>query len=187
MQIHFLKRDVLTPAVWQGGKTYEYFIYPISALYSNRNFDFRISSATIEQSPSLFTQFDGYSRYLVMLDNDLKILRNNETESYAMGENFSFNSNDTIESFSLGNDFNLMIRNGIEVDFKANDFIENTFSTEFIFLFALNSCFAMINTEKHECNQYDCIVIENKELENINISTNSKWISASFNIKKIDS
>ena len=40
---------------WSGGKTYEYYIFPETADYQNKDFLFRISSATIESKPSNFT------------------------------------------------------------------------------------------------------------------------------------
>ena len=69
MNIHLLPKKDSKASIWSGGLTYEYMIYPETANYTNRDFVFRISSATIEKVPSEFTKFKGYHRYLVMLDN----------------------------------------------------------------------------------------------------------------------
>ncbi len=41
-------------STWSGGTTTELFIYPEVAEYSERNFDFRISTATVEVEESNF-------------------------------------------------------------------------------------------------------------------------------------
>lgn len=73
MNIRLLPKKDSKASIWSGGLTYEYMIYPEIANYTDRDFLFRISSATIEKVPSEFTQFKGYYRYLVMLDNSLDI------------------------------------------------------------------------------------------------------------------
>lgn len=125
MKIEIKEKKNLIPALWNGGETYEYFISPGNAVYGERNFDFRISSATIEKAPSEFTRFQGYDRYLVMLDSELVILRNSAPEKYKNHEIFCFNSDDHIISSSTGNDFNLMIKSSEK---KA----DTACSTEFV-------------------------------------------------------
>ena len=82
MNIRLLSKKDSKASVWSGGLTYEYIIYPETASYADRDFVFRISSATIEQEPSVFTKFKGYYRYLVMLDNGLNIEINKEKRVY---------------------------------------------------------------------------------------------------------
>lgn len=62
----------------------------------------------------MFTRFDGYQRFLLMLDNDLEIQRNGIIERYQKHEILKFDSSDDVESYSLGMDFNLMIKKEIE-------------------------------------------------------------------------
>lgn len=69
MKITKISKDTLIPTIWDGGETFEYYIYPENALYANRDFLFRISAATITKVPSTFTKFKNYQRFLVMLDN----------------------------------------------------------------------------------------------------------------------
>ena len=59
--------------LWSGGKTTELFIYPEDCSYAERNFQFRISSATIETENSEFTRLPGFKRHLMILDGELKI------------------------------------------------------------------------------------------------------------------
>lgn len=59
--------------LWSGGKTTELFISPESAEFSARNFDIRISTATVESQESTFTDLTGYKRYLLILSGDFEV------------------------------------------------------------------------------------------------------------------
>lgn len=78
MNILLLYKKDSKASIWSGGLTYEYMIHPKTANYADRDFVFRISSATIEEVPSKFTKFKSYHRYLVMLDNCLDVEVNKE-------------------------------------------------------------------------------------------------------------
>jgi len=38
MKITKISKDMLIPTIWDGGETFEYYIYPENALYANRDF-----------------------------------------------------------------------------------------------------------------------------------------------------
>lgn len=84
MNIHLLPKEDNKASIWSGGLTYEYLIYPKTANYSDRNFVFRVSSATIEKVPSEFTKFKGYTdiwlclitAYILRLTKRRKYIRN---------------------------------------------------------------------------------------------------------------
>lgn len=154
---------MLLPAFWDGGRTYQYFIYPEDARYERRDFDFRISSATIEKIPSDFTRFPGYHRHLMMLDNELEVIRNGQQERYEKQEIFKFDSADKVQSFSFGNDFNLMISKASEVFSLKITEGEISGNKGLAFVFALDAVLLRINNEVHELLQNDCILIRNPE------------------------
>lgn len=52
---------------WSGGTTTELFIFPLTADYQQRNFQFRLSTATVETEKSDFTPLHGISRKLMVL------------------------------------------------------------------------------------------------------------------------
>ncbi|MDR1048301.1 MAG: HutD family protein, partial [Synergistaceae bacterium] len=58
------KRASLRVAAWSGGSTTELFIYPGDADLAKRNFELRVSSATVEAEESLFSSFAGYVRHI---------------------------------------------------------------------------------------------------------------------------
>ena len=64
--------DFLTTA-WTGGTTTQLFISPEGATLSERDFDWRISSAIVETEVSDFTLFDGYERILIPLKGKLEM------------------------------------------------------------------------------------------------------------------
>lgn len=58
---------------WSGGRTTELAIFPPESSYANRNFLFRISTATVESESSTFTSLPGYKRLLMILKGELEI------------------------------------------------------------------------------------------------------------------
>lgn len=58
---------------WSGGTTTELFIYPEGAEYAERNFHFRLSTATVEAEESTFTPLAGVNRTLMVLYGDLEL------------------------------------------------------------------------------------------------------------------
>ncbi|MBJ2125853.1 HutD family protein [Flavobacterium sp. IB48] len=167
MHIQLFSKKNTKPSIWNGGLTYEYMIYPKTAIYAHRDFAFRISSATIEEVPSEFTKFKGYHRYLVMLDNDLDVEVNKEKKEYGKYEIMEFNSNDKVTSFTKGSDFNWMVsekisRHKLEI---ANR--NQNCNAEIIILFSLEMTAITINEKPYYLETNDLLVIENHEKENV--------------------
>lgn len=68
----FSPADYLTTP-WAGGATTQLFIYPRHSVYLNRNFSFRLSTATVTAETSVFTSLPGISRVLMILDGKINI------------------------------------------------------------------------------------------------------------------
>lgn len=182
MKIRVLKKDNITPSVWSGGKTYEYCIYPSEGSYSEKRFKLRISSATIEDVPSTFTKFDGFRRYLVMLDNTLQINHNKEDKEYKQDSLFVFNSSDDITSFSQGTDFNLMLTNSIQdevVELRVFPFMTKC---NFVFVFALKAMDIRVNKALFKVEQGDCVVVENPDKVLLDIEMGNRSIVGYLNL-----
>ena len=167
MKITKISKDSLIPTIWDGGETFEYYIYPENALYTNRDFLFRISAATINKVPSIFTKFKNYQRFLVMLDNSLNININGKEESYTPNDVFKFDSDSDITSYTKGNDFNLMVSENVETAdvFFLNNTVE--LNQSFIFLFALNDTSIEVNIQKINLKKTDLLLIENSERNDV--------------------
>jgi environmental stress-induced protein Ves len=73
MDFQILKSDKFQSSNWSGGTTTELFIFPRGAQYKERNFQFRISNATVETETSDFTVLPGVSRKLMILSGSTHI------------------------------------------------------------------------------------------------------------------
>jgi environmental stress-induced protein Ves len=76
---HIQKKDLKT-AHWSGGTTTELFIYPETADYKQLNFDFRLSTATVEVETSVFTPLPDVNRTLMVLDGEMKLVHDGHHE-----------------------------------------------------------------------------------------------------------
>lgn len=104
---------------WSGGKTTEMFIYPTNSNYADRNFDFRISSATVEVEESEFTDLMGFHRLLTIIDGQLELYVNNETPFVLEKDvSFWFSGSDKVKSRGIVRDFNVIFSNKYEVQWR---------------------------------------------------------------------
>lgn len=73
MEYSIFKSENFTTKSWSGGKTTELFIFPLTADYQKRNFQFRLSKSTVETDKSDFTILPGVSRKLMVLSGEINI------------------------------------------------------------------------------------------------------------------
>jgi uncharacterized protein len=113
MNLKILKKSGFTTTKWSGGYATQLYVYPEDGSYAERNFLFRLSSATVTDEKSTFTKLDGVSRKLMVLAGEMKlehlgryskVLREFEQDSF-MGDW------DTV-SYGKVIDFNLMTKEG---------------------------------------------------------------------------
>lgn len=71
--LHIREEDKKT-SEWSGGSTTEFYIYPPTATYRDRNFLFRLSSATVNEETSVFTFLPEYNRILLVLKGKLRLV-----------------------------------------------------------------------------------------------------------------
>lgn len=176
MKIFKKNRNSISPNLWSGGKTFELFIYPQDSNYAQRNFDFRLSSATIDEIPSAFTRFDGYVRYLIMGYDDLRILRNDLPETYPKGTVFQFNSHDKVISFSKGIDFNLMIRSHFMPVVVNIGKASLRIREKFIFVYSLKAAFIRLNGKVMDLLPEDCLLLINSNRETVYLESEKNLI-----------
>lgn len=60
-------------ARWAGGATVELGIHPPSARCADRRFTWRISSATVDLEESVFSDFSGYIRHIMLLKGRVRL------------------------------------------------------------------------------------------------------------------
>ena len=71
--IEIIGADHAAPAVWAGGSVREFRVWPEEASVSSREFEFCISSATVETEESAFSDYSGYERVIVPLDGKMEL------------------------------------------------------------------------------------------------------------------
>ena len=106
------KADYVTTS-WSGGTTTQLAIAPEGAVYADRDFLWRLSSATVELDHSDFTPLPDYNRFLAVLDGEIKLkIDAAEPFQLAPGRVVEFDGGVPVESWGRCVDFNLMVRKG---------------------------------------------------------------------------
>ncbi|MDD2563479.1 MAG: HutD family protein [Salinivirgaceae bacterium] len=109
MQIELIKSIDFQTKKWTGGTTTELFIYPEGSTYANRDFKFRISTATIEVEESVFTSLPGFQRTILILDGKIKICHKGHYEKQlGKFDTDKFFGHWETSSIGTATDFNVM-------------------------------------------------------------------------------
>jgi environmental stress-induced protein Ves len=111
MKFEILKPQDYKKTHWSGGTTTELYIYPKSSNLQNLDFQFRISTATVETESSTFTIFPGVSRIILPLLGEMTLIHDNENPVYLKSfAQDSFSGSSITKCFGKVTDFNLMTR-----------------------------------------------------------------------------
>lgn len=98
---------------WSGGTTTELGIGPDGSRYADREFLWRISSATVDLEESTFTALPDYDRIIMTLEGEIDLCHNDgEWMHLKAFETHSFDGGDDTVSKGKVVDFNLMTRKG---------------------------------------------------------------------------
>jgi len=113
LDYNLIKKEQFKTSKWSGGTTTELCIYPENSEYQNRDFTWRISSATVDLETSKFTTLSDYDRIIMVLKGKL-VLQHDEGDSITLNEldQYKFDGNANTESKGKVTDFNLMMRKG---------------------------------------------------------------------------
>ncbi len=113
MTIQHLTPDDYITTKWSGGLTTQLGIAPEGAVYADRDFLWRLSSATVEDAESTFTALPDYERLISTLEGIIELSHNGgarlELAPYAVHR---FDGGDDTHSWGRCRDFNLMLRKG---------------------------------------------------------------------------
>ncbi len=98
---------------WSGGRTTQTAIYPETASYVERDFLWRLSSATVEVEESDFTRLPDYDRIIMVLSGEVVLFYEGERVArLAELEQDRFDGALKTKSFGKITDYNLMYRKG---------------------------------------------------------------------------
>lgn len=108
--IELIKLSGQHTSAWSGGTTTQIAIYPKNAVYSNRNFQWRLSSAKVELEESVFTSLPGIQRVIMVIEGEMRLLHEGHHSVYLRPfEQDTFSGNWLTKSFGKVRDFNLML------------------------------------------------------------------------------
>lgn len=141
MQIEIIDPGTRRVSAWSGGKTEELFLYPATGSYAERNFQVRISSATVELTDSHFTPLPGVVRYLTPLCDGFYLKLNGTRWQYlANGHVLRFSGADDVYCRGSGRDLNLMLK-GAHGEMRVLPAGETDLTPHaFVFLFCPQPC-----------------------------------------------
>lgn len=120
IESNIIRSNVQKTSLWSGGKTTEIFIYPETAEYGKRDFDCRISTATVEVETSTFTPLPGIQRHLLILEGEMR-LQHDEGEWLTLKPyiNHIFDGGQHIVSEGKVRDFNVMVSEANEAELQV--------------------------------------------------------------------
>ncbi len=100
-------------SAWSGGTTTQLAIFPPEAVYADRDFLWRISSATVDLEASDFTPLPDYDRLICTLRGEITLTHNSEAPIRLRPYQIhAFSGADRTHSEGRCTDFNLMLRRG---------------------------------------------------------------------------
>lgn len=105
---------------WSGGETTEFAIYPESAKYIDRDFVWRLSSASVDVEESTFTKLPDFDRILMVLEGEAVLAHGDErTVKLAAMEQDSFSGDARTKCFGKIKDYNLIMKKGCSGSMKV--------------------------------------------------------------------
>lgn len=116
MTVEAISRSHAVTTRWSGGTTTEFYIYPKTSSYAKRDFQIRISSATVDDPESDFTLLPDYKRIICPLEGGFTLTfpedGNRQVTLEPLEEAF-FDGAWHTHSAGKAVDFNVMTRKGL--------------------------------------------------------------------------
>ncbi|MFS9016919.1 HutD family protein [Streptococcus cristatus] len=108
--ISLLRANDFQVSDWSGGKTKQLYLSPPTGHYGKRDFDYRLSTATVELAESQFSDLSGFHRILMSLDHTLHLHNASRQEETVLAPftPYFFEGSDSITSRGTCTDFNLI-------------------------------------------------------------------------------
>jgi environmental stress-induced protein Ves len=120
MKVKIIRKSEQIASAWSGGTSTQLYIYPENSNYAERDFLFRISTATVDVEESVFTRLPGISRQLMILEGTLKLEHTGKyTKTLKKFETDSFEGDWETKGFGKVTDFNLMTTGKVRGSIKV--------------------------------------------------------------------
>lgn len=113
MDYNYIKKGSGKRTFWSGGTTYEHAIFPNNGNYALRSFIWRLSSSTIEEESSTFTDLPDFDRVMLITKGNLDISHDDrEFKTLAEYDIDYFGGDVSTKTKGTVSDYNLIIRKG---------------------------------------------------------------------------
>lgn len=171
---------------WAGGTSTEIFIYPSDGSFVDRNFIFRISTATVEAEESTFTFFEGVTRHLMILKGELELIHEGRYTKFLKAyDQDTFSGEWSTKSRGKVTDFNLMLKGNatgvlkhITIPFGKKHCFNRTHDFDFLYIAEGQLSFENIGIARSG----DLVEIEKKQLYTGIAEENCEVIEIGVNI-----
>lgn len=102
---------------WASGTSTELFVFPAHGNFQTRDFDFRISTATVEAEETNFSDFSGLTRILMVLKGKLTLIHENRyTKELETFDQDRFDGAWKTRSKGKVQDFNVMFNENYDAE-----------------------------------------------------------------------
>ena len=173
-----LAKDDYVVSNWSGGKTIQVAIGPEGAVYADRTFLWRVSSATVELEESDYTALPDYKRFITPLAGQMILSHNGGEETDVEPfEVYAFDGADATHCRGVCTDFNLMLRKGkadgsmnvIEPDGENSVLINPVGKEQTIVLFAAEGSARLVkpDDEVYEIGEGEATVLTDEATETL--------------------
>lgn len=113
MEWTLLTQEQYVTTLWSGGTTTQLAIAPEGAVYADRDFLWRLSSAKVELPHSDFTPLPDYNRLISIVQGEMELkIGDGERSPLQPLQVRAFDGGVPVESWGKCSDFNLMMRKG---------------------------------------------------------------------------
>ena len=163
---------------WAHGTSTELFIHPGNANFLDRNFTFRISTATVEAEETNFTYFEGITRHLMILKGEVDLAHEGRYSKHLKPfdqDIFSGEWNTT--SRGKVTDFNLMLKENaigslLHIQVQGGESTRISTSGTFCFVYIANGKVTDHNGELYKTG--DLLKIQNDLHETLELKAQEK-------------
>jgi environmental stress-induced protein Ves len=167
-QIHSLNPS--KTIAWASGTSTELFVFPPTGNFQTREFDYRISTATVEAEETNFSDFSGLTRILLVLQGKLTLIHEDRyTKELATFDQDRFDGAWKTRSKGKVQDFNVMFTENYDAEvshftLSESDKREINLDSKLHFYFVFNGQFHL---NGQSVNSGDLIEIQPSELQKL--------------------
>ena len=157
---------------WASGTSTELFVYPPDGDFQTRAFDYRISTATVEDQETNFSDFTGLTRILLILKGKLTLIHEGRySKELDTFDQDRFDGSWNTRSKGKVQDFNVMFNenydaSAVHLFLQTNNKLEISIMESKTFLFIFNGKFEI---NGHHVSAGDLIEIETSSSEKTDV------------------